>query len=155
MAVMPWPRPPRPRSRQSKPSTRTAAGWKPKRARAHPAALRGDIGGAAWRGVGRTATGAGVDGATAHAGRGGQSMPNRLSWTTGLDDRRGGEPQNSGGCGDAAERLLSSPCHEPKQKHQRLVGEKLREKLMDLEAWRRKDLTFERRRSRRSMPASE
>jgi hypothetical protein len=122
MAAMPWPRPLRPPSRQSKPSTRTA-GWN---TRAHPAAERGDaIGVGAGRGVGRTATGAGVAGdITGHHGMGlpGQSMPNRLSWTTGFEARRGGEPQNSGGCGDAADRLLSSP--------------------------------FDRRRSSRSMPAS-
>lgn len=109
MAAMPWPWPLRPPSRQSKPSTRTA-GWN---TRAHPAAERGDIGGPAGRGVGRTTTGAGVTGdITGHHGRGldGQSMPNRLSWTTGFEARRGGEPQNNGGWGDAAERLLSSPC---------------------------------------------
>jgi hypothetical protein len=42
-------------------------------------------------------------------GMGGQSAPNLLSWTTGFDARRGGEPQNSGGCGDADDRPLSSP----------------------------------------------
>lgn len=133
MAAMPWPRPLRPPSRQSKPSTRTA-GWK---TRAHPVAERGDAmgegagrgvgrtGTGAGREVGRTATGAGVAGEmTGHHGVGlpGRSIPNRLSLTTGFDARRGGEPQNSGGCGDAAERLLSSP--------------------------------FDRRRSSRSMPAS-
>jgi len=132
MAAMPWLRPLRPPSRQSKPSTRMA-GWK---TRAHPAPERGDIGVAAGRGVGRTttgtgrgvgqtSTGAGVSGdITGHHGMGltGQSMPNRLSWTTGFEARRGGEPQNRGGCGDDAERLLSSP--------------------------------FDRRRSSRSMPAS-
>lgn len=70
------------------------------------------MGGAA----GRMATGAGVaaaaTGGTSNAaghpgmGLGGQSMPKRLSRTTGFEARRGGEPQNSG---DAAERLLSSP----------------------------------------------
>ena len=76
------------------------------------------------RGAGRTTTGAGVAGdITGHQGMGlgGQSMPNRLSWTTGFETRRGGEPQNIGGCGDAAEKLLSSPCQEREQKHQRPV----------------------------------
>jgi hypothetical protein len=136
MAVMPWPRPLRPPSRQSKPSTRTA-GWK---TRAQPVAERGDaMGEGAGRGVGRTGTGAGREvgrtatGAgvtcdiTGHHGMGlpGRSIPNRLSLTTGFDARRGGEPQNSGGCGDAAERLLSSPCQDPEHKRQRPVGEKI------------------------------
>jgi hypothetical protein len=81
------------------------------------------------RGVGRwTATGAaaattGSPGMGMGMGMAGQSMPNRLSWTTGFDARRGGEPQNSGGCGDAADRPLSSPCqeHVPTGKRQRHV----------------------------------
>jgi hypothetical protein len=86
-------------------------------------------------------------------------MPNRLSWTTGFDARRGGEPQNSGGCGDAADRPLSSPCR-------RTFGQKNVSSLYALlekhrgnpgrdRPRRQKDPTFERRRSSRSMPASE
>lgn len=69
---MPWPRPPRLRSRQSKPSTRTAAGWNANRARAHDAP-RGDMDGATdGRGFGRaTATATGAAATTAGSpGRG-------------------------------------------------------------------------------------
>jgi hypothetical protein len=127
---------PRPPSRQSKPSTRTAGGWKPNRARAHPAPPRGDMDGAAdGRGVGqaRAATGAGT---------GGQSVPNRLSRTTGFDARRGGDPQNSG----AAERPLSSPCQQQHRNRQHPAAARRNMR-------RQKDPTFERRRSSRSMPA--
>jgi hypothetical protein len=61
-------------------------------------------------------------------------MPNRLSWTTGFETRRGGEPQNSGGCGDAAERLLSSPCEEPEKRREQPIGEEPCYELIDLEA---------------------
>lgn len=82
-----------PRSRQSKPSTRTAAGRSPN------LACLGDIGVTDW--VGCT----GANGAS-----GGRSSPKRASWTTGFAARSGGEPQKKGG--EEASRFCSSPSCE-------------------------------------------
>lgn len=72
-----------PRLRQSKPSTRTAAGTKPNLARAKP--WLGGMGGLDWvRGEGAK-------------GAGGVSSPKWASWTTGFAARLGGEPQKKGG----------------------------------------------------------
>lgn len=82
-----------PRSRQSKPSTRTAAGRSPN------LACLGDIGVTDW------ASCTGAKGAS-----GGRSSPKRASWTTGFAARSGGEPQKNGG--EEASWFCSSPSCE-------------------------------------------